>query len=39
MQLVNFLKNLPIMGGLSGYVAFGAGRFSIDAKLRRRSHA
>ena len=36
MQLVNFLKNMAIMGGLYGYVAFGAGRFSIDAKLRTR---
>ena len=36
MQLVNFLKNVAIMGGLYGYVAFGGGRYSIDAKLRNR---
>ena len=35
MQMVNFLKNLAIMGGLSLLVAQGAGRYSIDAKIRK----
>jgi putative oxidoreductase len=34
-QLVNFLKNLTIMGGLSMLIAYGAGRFSVDAHMRR----
>ncbi|MGE0547403.1 MAG: DoxX family protein [Kofleriaceae bacterium] len=34
-QLVNFLKNLTIMGGLLLLTSFGAGRYSIDAALRR----
>ncbi|MBX3155386.1 MAG: DoxX family protein [Deltaproteobacteria bacterium] len=34
MQLVNFLKNLGILGGLSLLVACGAGRYSVDSKLR-----
>jgi len=35
LQKVNFLKNLAIMGGLAQLVATGAGRYSIDARLRR----
>jgi len=35
MQASNFLKNLCVMGGLSLLVANGAGRYSIDARLRR----
>lgn len=34
-QMVNFMKNLAIMGGLALLVANGAGRYSIDARLRR----
>ncbi len=34
-QMVNFMKNLAIMGGLAVLVAQGAGRYSIDARLRR----
>jgi putative oxidoreductase len=35
MQMVQFMKNLAIMGGLLMVVAQGPGRYSIDAKLRR----
>ena len=35
MQMVQFMKNLCIMGGLAMVVAFGPGRFSIDQVLRR----
>lgn len=35
MQMVHFLKNLSVMGGLLMLVAFGPGRYSIDAKMRR----
>jgi len=31
-QMVHFLKNMSIAGGLLQVVAFGAGRFSLDAK-------
>ena len=34
-QMVNFMKNLAIIGGLSTLVAFGASRFSIDHWFRR----
>jgi putative oxidoreductase len=34
-QMVNFMKNLAIIGGLSLLVAYGPGRYSIDARLRR----
>lgn len=34
-QLINFLKNLAIMGGLLEYSAFGAGALSMDAGLSR----
>ena len=32
-QMIHFLKNLMIMGGLLQVAAFGAGRFSLDARL------
>jgi putative oxidoreductase len=34
-QMVNFMKNLCIIGGLAMVFAFGPGRFSLDALLRR----
>jgi putative oxidoreductase len=34
-QLVQFMKNLGIMGGLAMIVAMGPGRYSIDARRRR----
>jgi putative oxidoreductase len=34
-QMVNFMKNLAIMGGLATLVAFGAQRFSLDRGIRR----
>ena len=34
-QMGNFVKNLAVIGGLALLVANGAGRFSIDARLRR----
>ncbi len=34
-QMVSFMKNLGILGGLALLVANGAGRYSIDARLRR----
>ncbi len=33
MQMVQFFKNLAIMGGLATIVAHGAGRYSLDTKL------
>ena len=36
MQKLNFTKNLAIVGGLLAFAAFGAGRFSIDAKTAER---
>jgi putative oxidoreductase len=35
-QLIHFLKNVAITGGLLQVVAFGAGRFSIDARRTLR---
>lgn len=35
MQMVNFMKNLAIIGGLVMVFAHGPGRHSVDAKLRR----
>jgi putative oxidoreductase len=35
MQMVQFMKNLAIMGGLFMVAAMGPGRYSIDARLRR----
>jgi putative oxidoreductase len=34
-QMVNFMKNLAIIGGLLTVAAHGASRFSLDAKMRR----
>ncbi|HEU4731489.1 MAG TPA: DoxX family protein, partial [Kofleriaceae bacterium] len=34
-QMVNFMKNLAIIGGLAVLFAQGAGRFSIDHRIRR----
>ncbi len=34
-QMVNFLKNLAITGGLMQVAAFGAGAYSLDARTRR----
>ena len=34
-QLFHFLKNIAIMGGMFQLVAFGAGNFSLDARLTR----
>ena len=33
-QMVNFMKNLAIMGGLFTVMAFGPSRYSIDKKIR-----
>jgi putative oxidoreductase len=30
MQMINFMKNLAIMGGMLCVAAFGAGRYSLD---------
>lgn len=41
-QMVNFMKNLAIIGGLAVLMAQGAGRFSLDHRIRRaraRRHA
>jgi len=32
-QMIHFMKNLMIMGGLLQVAAFGAGQFSLDARL------
>jgi putative oxidoreductase len=34
-QMVQFMKNLAIMGGLLTVFAHGPGRYSLDARLRR----
>jgi uncharacterized membrane protein YphA (DoxX/SURF4 family) len=36
-QMINFLKNLAIMGGLIELSVAGAGAFSVDAAMGRRS--
>jgi putative oxidoreductase len=38
-QMIHFLKNVIIVGGLLQVVAFGAGKFSVDAWLDRRRGA
>ncbi len=35
MQLVNFMKNLALIGGAAFFVYAGAGAYSIDARLQR----
>jgi putative oxidoreductase len=35
-QLIHFLKNLAMAGGLLQVAAFGAGAYSLDAKASRR---
>ena len=39
MQMVNFMKNLAIMGGLASVFAHGPGRFSVDHRIRRPMEA
>jgi putative oxidoreductase len=39
MQMINFMKNLALMGGLLFVAASGAGVFSLDALLARRRAA
>jgi putative oxidoreductase len=34
MQMINFMKNLAIIGGLFTILAFGPSRYSIDKKIR-----
>jgi putative oxidoreductase len=34
-QLFHFLKNIAVMGGLFQLIAFGAGRYSLDARRAR----
>jgi putative oxidoreductase len=38
-QLFHFLKNIAVMGGLFQLMAFGAGKFSLDARRARKSLA
>jgi putative oxidoreductase len=35
-QMIHFLKNVMIAGGLLQFSAFGAGMYSLDARRRRR---
>jgi len=37
MQMINFLKNLAIMGGLTYVATYGAGFSALDARRRRRA--
>lgn len=37
-QVINFMKNLSITGGLLMFVKYGAGSPSIDASIGRSSH-
>lgn len=39
MQMINFLKNLAILGGLIQTMVYGAGAFSLDARARNRPAA
>jgi len=36
-QLIHFLKNIAMTGGLLQIVAFGAGGYSVDARRRQRA--
>jgi putative oxidoreductase len=36
-QMIHFMKNIAIMGGLFQVVAFGGGKYSVDGWLARRS--
>ena len=36
-QMIHFMKNIAIMGGLLQVAAFGGGKFSVDAWLARRA--
>ena len=36
-QMIHFMKNIAIIGGLLQVVAFGGGKFSVDGWLARRS--
>ena len=36
-QMIHFMKNIAIMGGLLQVAAFGGGKFSVDHLLARRS--
>lgn len=36
LQIVLFIKNIAIMGGLLYIIAYGAGRWSVDGALKRR---
>jgi len=37
MQMVMFMKNLALIGGALTFAVHGAGAFSLDARLERRS--
>ena len=39
MQMMNFMKNTAMMGGILMILAYGAGGFSVDARLLRRRKA
>ena len=37
LQLVNFMKNLALVGGALTLAVYGAGAYSLDARLERRA--